>query len=66
MPATRSSPARSRRGWIPAITAGWDGPDPDLRLGAACGSLILEGPGLYGVPFKVDAVRRMHGGDNPD
>ncbi len=53
--------------WVdPAITSGWDGPDPDLRLGAACGSLILEGPGVYGVPYLADAVRRMHGGDNPD
>jgi len=53
--------------WVdPAITGGWDGPDPDLRLGAACGSLILEGPGVYGVPYLEDAVRRMHGGDNPD
>jgi hypothetical protein len=50
----------------PGITASWDGPDPDLRLGAACGSLILEGPGLYGVPHLEDAIRRMHGGDNPD
>ena len=53
--------------WVdPAITTGWDGPDPDLRLGAACGSLILEGPGVFGVPYLADAVRRMHGGDNPD
>jgi sugar/nucleoside kinase (ribokinase family) len=53
--------------WIdPAMTASWDGPDPDLRLGAACGSLILEGPGVYGVPTLDDAIRRMHGGDNPD
>jgi sugar/nucleoside kinase (ribokinase family) len=50
----------------PTRTAGWDGPDPDLRLGAACASLILEGPGVYGVPRWEDAVRRMHGGDNPD
>jgi len=50
----------------PSISASWDGPDPDLRMGAACGSLILEGPGLYGVPHLGDAVRRMHGGDNPD
>lgn len=50
----------------PSITAGWDGPDPDLRMGAACGSLILEGPGVFGVPHLEDAVRRMHGTDNPD
>jgi hypothetical protein len=50
----------------PSIARGWDGPDPDLRLGAACGSLILEGPGVYGVPYLADAVRRMHGDDNPD
>ncbi len=53
--------------WVhPEITAGWDGPDPDLRLGAAVGSLILEGPGVYGVPYLADAIARMHGGDNPD
>ncbi|HYO44227.1 MAG TPA: PfkB family carbohydrate kinase, partial [Candidatus Limnocylindrales bacterium] len=53
--------------WVhPGITAAWDGPDPDLRLGAAVGSLILEGPGVYGVPYLADAIGRMHGGDNPD
>jgi len=53
--------------WVhPEITVEWDGEDPDLRLGAACGSLILEGPGVYGVPYLADAIRRMHGGDNPD
>jgi sugar/nucleoside kinase (ribokinase family) len=53
--------------WVqPGIASSWTGPDPDLRLGAACGSLILEGPGLYGVPHLEDAIRRMHGGDNPD
>jgi hypothetical protein len=53
--------------WVrPAIAASWKGPDPDLRMGAACGSLILEGPGLFGVPLLADAIRRMHGGDNPD
>jgi hypothetical protein len=47
--------------WIqPGITAGWEGPDPDLRLGAACGSLILEGPGVFGVPYLADAQLRMH------
>ena len=53
--------------WVDSeITAGWDGMDPDLRLGAAVGSLILEGPGVYGVPYLADAIERMHGGDNPD
>ena len=53
--------------WVdPSITAGWDGPDPDLRLGAACASLIMEGPGVFGVPYLADAIRRMHGEDNPD
>ena len=53
--------------WVhPGIAAGWDGADPDLRLGAACGSLILEGPGVYGVPYLADALRRMGGGDHPD
>lgn len=50
----------------PSLTAGWEGSSPDLRLGAACGSLVLEGPGVYGAPFRADAIRRMHGGDNPD
>jgi sugar/nucleoside kinase (ribokinase family) len=53
--------------WVhPETVASWDGPDGDLRLGAACGSLILEGPGVYGVPYLADALERMHGGDNPD
>ena len=53
--------------WIDrAITSGWTGLDGDLRLGAACGSLVLEGPGLFGVPDLVDALARMGGGDNPD
>ena len=53
--------------WVnPGTVASWDGPDPDLRLGAAVGSLILEGPGVYGVPYLADAIERMHGGDNPD
>ena len=39
-----------------------DGPDPDLRLGAACGSLILEGPGLFGVPYLAAARERLLGG----
>jgi hypothetical protein len=44
--------------WIdPSLTNGYDGPDPDLRLGAACASLVLEGPGVFGVP-TLDAARR--------
>lgn len=44
--------------WVdPSIAAGWAGPDADLRVGAACGSLVLEGPGLFGVP-DLDAARR--------
>jgi hypothetical protein len=50
----------------PSLTAAWSGPHPDLRLGAACASLILEGPGVDGVPHLADAIRRMHGGENPD
>ncbi|HEY4753195.1 MAG TPA: PfkB family carbohydrate kinase [Candidatus Limnocylindrales bacterium] len=50
----------------PSLVAGWHGSDADLRLGAACGSLILEGPGLYGVPYLKDAIERMSGGENPD
>jgi len=50
--------------WIdPSITAGWDGPDPDLRFGAACASLILEGPGVFAVPTREAARRRMLGTD---
>jgi sugar/nucleoside kinase (ribokinase family) len=46
--------------WVrPSITDGLDGPDADLRLGAACASLILEGPGVYGVPHLSDALDRM-------
>jgi len=47
----------------PTITGGWTGPDPDLRMGAACGSLVLEGPGLFGVPDLGAARRRMAGRD---
>jgi len=46
--------------WVdPATTAGYQGPDPDLRLGAACASLVLEGPGVFAVPALEDARRRM-------
>jgi sugar/nucleoside kinase (ribokinase family) len=50
----------------PTLVSSWTGPDPELRLGAACGSLVLEGPGLFGVPDHDAALRRMHGGANPD
>ncbi len=50
----------------PSLVAHWPDGDGDLRLGAACGSLILEGPGLFGVPHREDAIARMSGGDNPD
>lgn len=50
----------------PSLVASWTAGDADLRLGAACGSLILEGPGLFGVPHIEDALARMFGGDNPD
>ncbi len=43
----------------PEIIAGWDGPDPDLVLGAACASLVLEGHGMFAVPSLVDARQRM-------
>src|SRR3954447_7811005 len=47
--------------WLhPEITAGFDGPDADLRFGAACASLILEGPGVFAVPLLAAAQRRMH------
>lgn len=49
----------------PRIVSGWRGDDPELRLGAACGSLVLEGPGLFGVPDRAAAIRRMAGVDNP-
>ncbi len=50
----------------PSIAAGWTGANPELRLGAACASLVLEGQGLLGVPDLAAARRRMSGGDNPD
>ena len=50
----------------PTLAEAWTLGDPDLRLGAACGSLVLEGPGLFGVPHLGDAIARMAGGDNPD
>ncbi len=50
----------------PSLAASWTGPDPDLRMGAAVGSLILEGPGMFGVPDHAATVARMRGGDNPD
>ena len=50
----------------PSLVAGWGAGDADLRLGAACGSLVLEGPGLFGVPRLDAAIGRMSGGDNPD
>ncbi len=54
-------------GWLePSLVAGWAGPDPALRLGAACASLVLEGPGLHGVPHRDDALRRMHAADTGD
>jgi sugar/nucleoside kinase (ribokinase family) len=53
--------------WVrPSLLDTWKGGDGDLRLGAAAGSLILEGPGLFGVPDHDAALRRMFGGDNPD
>jgi sugar/nucleoside kinase (ribokinase family) len=50
----------------PSLAATWTDRDPDLRMGAATGSLILEGPGLFGVPNLAATLARMHGGDNPD
>jgi sugar/nucleoside kinase (ribokinase family) len=50
----------------PSLAASWTEGDPDLRMGAATGSLILEGPGLFGVPDLAVTLARMHGGDNPD
>jgi sugar/nucleoside kinase (ribokinase family) len=50
----------------PGLVSTWTGESPELRLGAACGSLILEGPGLFGVPDRDAALRRMFGGENPD
>jgi sugar/nucleoside kinase (ribokinase family) len=43
----------------PGLVAGWGGEDADLRLGAAVGSLVLEGPGMFGVPDRAAALRRM-------
>jgi hypothetical protein len=43
----------------PSLVAAWSGPDPDLRLGAACASLVVEGPGLVGVPDRAAARGRL-------
>ncbi len=46
--------------WVdPTLVDGWSNRDGDLRLGAAVGSLVLEGPGLFGVPSREAALRRM-------
>jgi sugar/nucleoside kinase (ribokinase family) len=50
----------------PELASSWTEGDADLRMGAAVGSLILEGPGLYGVPDHEAVVRRMNGGTNAD
>ncbi len=49
----------------PDLVAGWTEADPELRLGAASASLVLEGPGLFGVPDRSATVDRMRGGSNP-
>jgi sugar/nucleoside kinase (ribokinase family) len=43
----------------PALVTAWEGPDPELRFGAACASLVLEHPGTLGVPRREDAIARM-------
>jgi sugar/nucleoside kinase (ribokinase family) len=50
----------------PGLVRGWDGPDPELRLGAACASLVVEGSGIAAVPHRADAIARMHVGDGED
>jgi sugar/nucleoside kinase (ribokinase family) len=47
----------------PSLVSGWDGPDPELRLGAACASLVVEGSGLAAVPHRADVTARMRAGD---
>jgi sugar/nucleoside kinase (ribokinase family) len=43
----------------PRLVGGRTGGGWDLRLGAAVGSLIIEGPGLFGVPDRAAVARRM-------
>jgi sugar/nucleoside kinase (ribokinase family) len=43
----------------PRLVGGRTGGGWDLRLGAAVGSLIIEGPGLFGVPDRTAVARRM-------
>ncbi len=44
---------------FPGRLAGPPGHDGDLRLAAAAGSLVVEGPGLLGVPVLAQVVRRV-------
>lgn len=44
---------------FPERLAGPKGSDGDLRLAAAAGSLVVEGPGLLGVPEFPAVVRRL-------
>jgi len=44
---------------FPARLAGPPGHDGDLRLAAAAGSLVVEGPGLLGVPELPAIARRL-------
>ncbi|MEW6226095.1 MAG: PfkB family carbohydrate kinase [Chloroflexota bacterium] len=43
----------------PRLVGGRTGGGWDLRLGAAVGSLVIEGPGLLGVPDRAAVARRM-------
>ena len=43
----------------PRLVAGRTSGGWDLRLGAAVGSLVIEGPGLFGVPERAAVARRM-------
>ena len=43
----------------PRLVGGRTGAGWDLRLGAAVGSLLIEGPGLLGVPDRAAIARRM-------
>ena len=43
----------------PALLGPDAGPDDDLLVGAAAASLILEGPGMVGVPTREAVLRRL-------
>jgi sugar/nucleoside kinase (ribokinase family) len=50
----------------PSILAGIGGSDRDLRLGAAIASLVVEAPGMFGVPDRAAVLDRLRSaGEGP-